>query len=118
MALGSRPRKGDVFVVAELNGVSRPNVGLRLHADSDVAKRWFGIIERHGWNRQILSAPGNVADTSIFSPSMVEHRASIAEAPGKCGVTFEGADKARELGAHEVLKRLMAWCKAARGWTA
>ena len=100
-------RKNDVFVVAEFYGASRPNVGLKL-PPSEIAKRLFGIIERHGWNRKILSAPGNVADTSIFSPSMVEHRASIAEDLQKCGVTFEGADKARELGAHEVLKRLMA----------
>lgn len=100
-------RKGDVFVVDEFYGASRPNVGLKL-PPSEIAKRLFAIIERHVWNRKILNAVGNVSDTSIFSPSMVEHRASIAEDLRQCGIVFEGADKARELGALEMLKRLMA----------
>jgi hypothetical protein len=100
-------RKGDVFVVDELYTASKPNVGLKL-PPSEIARRIHAIVERHGWNPRILPAPGNVADTSIFSPGMNDNRASIAQDFENSGIIFEWADKARVLGAAEILKRLMA----------
>jgi hypothetical protein len=98
---------GDVFVLDELYTASKPNVGLKL-PPAGIAERIHAIVNRHEWNKRLLLAPGNVADTSIFSPGMNDNRASIAADFEKAGVVFEPADKARVLGAAEVLTRLMA----------
>lgn len=98
---------GDVFVVDEVVTQSKPGVGLKL-APVEIAERLHAVVERHGWNRRILQAPGSVADTSIFSPGMNDNRASIAADFEKAGVNFEPADKSRVLGWAEMLTRLMA----------
>ena len=100
-------RPGDLFVVDEDYTASKPNVGLKL-SPSEIARRLRRIVERHQWNPKILSASGNVADTSIFSPGMNDNRASVAQDMERAGINFEAADKARVLGAGEVLKMLMA----------
>lgn len=106
---GSRrtTRKGDVFVVDELYTASKPNVGLKL-PPSELARRIHAIVDRHGWNPRILQAPGCIADTSIFSPGLNDNRASVAQDFERAGIVFEPADKARVLGAAEILKRLLA----------
>jgi hypothetical protein len=75
---------------------------------ADIATKLHSIIERRGWNQRILIAPGNIADTAIFSPGQNDNRASVADDFERAKVVFEPADKARVLGAAEVLKRLTA----------
>lgn len=99
--------KGDLYVVAEYYGAIKPNIGDGAQP-FEIARRLREICEKHGWNPKILSAPGNVADTSIFSPSMNDHRASTAQDLERAGVVFGYADKARVLGAAQVSKMLWA----------
>ena len=99
--------KGDLYVVEELYTAKRPNVG-DGSMPAEIAERLHAICERHGWNPRILSAPGNVADTSIFSPSANDYRASTALDLERAGVVFGPADKARVLGAGQMLKMLLA----------
>lgn len=75
---------------------------------SELARRIHAIVDRHGWNPRLLQAPGNIADTSIFSPGVNDNRASVAQDFENAGIVFEPADKARVLGAAEILKRLLA----------
>ena len=101
--------RGDVFVVDEYVAQSKPGVGPKpAMYPADIAGKLHSVIERRGWNQRILIAPGNAADTAIFSPGMNNNRASVAEDFERAKVMFEPADKARVLGAAEVLKRLTA----------
>jgi hypothetical protein len=99
--------RGDVFVVDEYVAQSKPGLGPKPPLyPRDIAERLHAVVERHGWNHRLLMASGNVADTSIFSPGMGDNRASVADDFERAHIHFEPADKARVLGAAEMLKRL------------
>lgn len=100
-------RKGDVVVLDELYTATKPGVGIRL-APYELADRIKAVVEKHGWDPRILRASGNVADTQIFDPGRNDARASTADDLEKSGLVFEPADKARKLGAVQMLKMLMA----------
>ena len=101
--------KGDVYVVAEYYGGLKPNVGDPENASpSKIAGKLHAICDRHGWNPRILSADGNYADTSIFNPSANDYSASTAKDLARAGCVFEPANKARVLGATQMLKMLLA----------
>jgi hypothetical protein len=99
--------KGDLFVLDEVYTASKPNVGLKF-SPFQIADRMLAVIQRHDWNKRLLAAPGNIADTSIFSPGVNDNRASVDQDFQKAGIHFEPADKARVLGWSEMLKLLTA----------
>jgi hypothetical protein len=101
--------RGDVFVVDEYVAQSKPGVGPKpTMYPADIAGKLHSVIERRGWNQRLLIAPGNIADTAIFSPGQNDNRASVADDFERAKIVFEPADKSRVLGAAEVLKRLTA----------
>jgi hypothetical protein len=99
--------RGDVFVVDEYVAQSKPGVGPKPTLyPADIAERIHKVVERRGWNQRLLIVSGNIADTAIFSPGQNDNRASVADDFERARIVFEPADKARVLGAAEVLKRL------------
>ncbi len=101
--------RGDVFVVDEYVAQSKPGVGPKPPLyPADIAERIHAVVERRGWNQRLLIASGNIADTAIFSPGQNDNRASVADDFEHAHICFEPADKARVLGAAEILKRLAA----------
>ena len=99
--------KGDVYVVGEYYGAVRPGVGDGA-MPAEIGRRLHAICDKHGWNSRILSAAGNYADTSIFNPSTNDYSASTAKDLERAGCVFEPANKARVLGATQMLKMLLA----------
>lgn len=99
--------RGDVFVIDEYVAQSKPGVGPKPPLyPRDIAENIHAVVERHKWNHRLLMASGNVADTAIFSPGLNDNRASVADDFERAKILFEPADKARALGAAEMLKRL------------
>lgn len=99
--------RGDVFVIDEYVAQSKPGVGPKpVMYPADIATKLHTVVDRRGWNQRLLIAAGNVADTAIFSPGQNDNRASVADDFERAKIVFEHADKARVLGAAEVLKRL------------
>lgn len=108
--------RGDIFVLDEMVAQSKPGVGPQpMLYPADLAARIHAVIERHGWNPKIMTASGNVADSSIFSPGANDNRASVGDDFERHHIHFESADKARVLGWAEMLKRLAAARKPEHG---
>ncbi len=108
--------RGDVFVVDEYVAQSKPGVGPRpFMPPSALAERLHAVVERRGWNHKLLLAPGNIADTGIFSPGANDNRASVADDFERAKIRFEPADKSRVLGWAEMLKRFAAARKPEHG---
>ena len=99
--------KGDIYAVAEYYGAIKPNVGDGA-SPSKIGGALHAICEKHNWNPAILRAHGNYADTSIFAPSANDRAASTAHDLERAGCVFEPANKARVLGATQILKLLLA----------
>lgn len=77
--------KGDVYVVAEIYGAHRPNVGLKLPI-VEIAKRIRTLENSRGFKIR-----ERIADTQIFDQD--NDRPSIANDFMRCGINFEPASK-------------------------
>jgi len=96
-------RRGDLFVVGELYGALRPNVGLKLPIP-EIARRIRQYEAQRGWKIK-----DRVADTNIFDND--NDRPSIADDFEKSGLWFEPAAKgpgSLKQGIEQVRKLLMA----------